>query len=227
MKDSRLMTFAFLLILSLSLGSHIQMKAKQEESFYPYWHQRASLFEVLPNTKNEIIFLGDSITDGNNWGEMFQDVRVKNRGISGDVTDGILERLDEVIESRPLKIFLMIGINDLAEGRTEDYVTSKIRRIVGVIKKKSPDTEIYLQSLLPVNKDFGMFKNYTNKTAEILAVNQGLKAFSSHHQITFVDLYSAFVCEGEKLNPKYTNDGLHLTGAGYLAWKSTIDEYIK
>ena len=38
---------------------------------------------------------------------------VRNRGISGDVTDGVLLRLGELIKYKPTSIFIMIGINDL------------------------------------------------------------------------------------------------------------------
>lgn len=32
--------------------------------------------------------------------------------------------------------------------------------------------------------------------------------------------------EGDKLNPAYTEDGLHLNGSGYLVWKSEIERYM-
>ena len=161
---------------------------KQEEKYYPYWNQRATLFRILPDTEDEIIFLGDSITDGCNWGEMLHDLRVKNRGINGDVTDGVIERLDEVVESFPLKIFLMIGINDLANGKTIEYIVNNIKRIVKTIQEKSPDTKIYLESLLPVNPDFDMFENYTNKRAEVISINKSLKKISKVYGITYIDL---------------------------------------
>ena len=220
-----LVVLVFGISLIFCFGSHTQKK--QEEKYYPYWHQRATLFHILPDTEDEIIFLGDSITDGCNWGEMLHDLRVKNRGINGDVTDGVIERLDEVVESFPLKIFLMIGINDLANGKTIEYIVNNIKRIVKTIQKKSPDTKIYLESLLPVNPDFDMFENYTNKRAEVISINKSLKKISKVYGITYIDLYSLFETEDNKLNPEYTNDGLHLKGAGYLVWKSVIEDYIK
>ena len=67
----------------------------------------------MPDTPNEIIMLGNSITDGCEWSELFQNSNIKNRGISGDITEGVLYRLDEVTRSKPAKVFLLIGINDL------------------------------------------------------------------------------------------------------------------
>jgi lysophospholipase L1-like esterase len=180
----------------------------------------------LPNEANEIIFLGDSITDGCNWSELLHDLRVKNRGISADITDGVLDRLDEVVESKPLKIFLMIGVNDLARGRTVDSIVKNIKRILDSIHEETPRTEIYLESLLPVNAVFGLAKNHTNKTAEILAVNAALKKIAKNAKINFIDLHSLLKTESGLLDPEYTNDGLHLTGKGYLVWKSAIEKYL-
>lgn len=199
----------------------------RKTKYYPYWHQKETHFRSLPNETDEIIFLGDSITDGCNWSEMFHDLRVKNRGISADITDGVLDRLDEVVESKPLKIFLMIGVNDLARGKKVDSLVRNIEKIIDTIQRETPRTEIYLESLLPVNPVFGLAKNHTNKTAEILAVNVDLKKMAKDRKLTFVDLHSLFKTESNMLDPEYTNDGLHLTGKGYLVWKSAIQEYLK
>ncbi|MFW6129326.1 MAG: GDSL-type esterase/lipase family protein [Candidatus Aminicenantaceae bacterium] len=212
----------FFILLSLTSS----FCAQRETKHYPYWHQKVSLFKQLPNTKNEIIFLGDSITDGGNWTELFKDLRIKNRGINGDTTDGILDRLDEITESNPLKIFLMIGINDLADGKSIEYITNNIKRIIKTINKDSPETQIYIESILPVNSDFGQFKNHTNKTTEIIIINNALQKYARSQGITYIDLFSLFATEKNKLNPEYTNEGLHLTGAGYLLWKSAIEKFI-
>ncbi len=225
MKKAQYLVIYFILILFTS-SSCAQPESKLENEHYPYWEQKASLFKRLPNTKNEIVFLGDSITDGCNWTELLQDLRIKNRGISGDTTDGILDRLDEITESNPLKIFLMIGINDLADGKSIEYTTNNIKRIIKTINKNSPETQIYIESILPVNSDFGQFKNHTNKTTEIILINNALQKYARAQGITYIDLFSLFATKENKLNPEYTNEGLHLTGAGYLLWKSAIEKFI-
>ncbi len=218
--------FLFSIAIFLLFGFQAQSLEKQKTKYYPYWHQKETHFRSLPNEADEIIFLGDSITDGCNWSEMFHDLRIKNRGISADITDGVLDRLDEVVESKPLKIFLMIGMNDLARGKAVDYIVRNIERILDTIQKDSPRTEIYLQSLLPVNPVYGLAKNHTNKASEIIAINAVLKKMAKDRKLTFVDLHSLLQTESNVLNPEYTNDGLHLTGKGYLVWKSAIEKYI-
>lgn len=219
--------FLFSIAIFLLFGFEVQSQEKEKNKYYPYWHQKETHFRSLPNEANEIIFLGDSITDGCNWSEMFHDLRIKNRGISADITDGVLDRLDEVVESKPLKIFLMIGVNDLARGKAVDYIVRNIERILDSIQKETPQTEIYVQSLLPVNSVYGLAKNHTNKTAEIIAINAALKKMAKDRKLTFVDLHSFLKTESNLLDPEYTNDGLHLTGKGYLVWKSAIEKYLR
>ncbi len=189
-------------------------------------YQKKSLFESLPDTKKEIIFLGNSITDGGGWAELFKNEKIKNRGISGDITDGVLYRLDEVVSSKPDKIFIMIGINDLARGKTPDYVLINYSKILAKIIETTPSTKVFIQSVLPVNDEFGMFVNHTNKSKEIIEVNKGLKEMAVNFEYTFIDLTGAFSDSKGKLKKEFTNDGLHLMGGAYLAWKSVIKKYI-
>ncbi len=191
-----------------------------------YYNQKKSLFDLLPNSKGEIIFLGDSITDGCEWAELFGLPKIINRGISGDTTEGVLERLGEVTESRPAAIFLMIGVNDLGAGKSAAFVLKKTGEIIRKIRRITPLTRLYVQSLLPVNKKFSQFPNYTNKTSEILAVNKGLKTFCRRNGVNYIDLFPSFTTADLLLNPAYTNDGLHLKGDGYLLWKSLIERFV-
>jgi len=215
----------YLLFFSLLLGSLASFS--QENKFGTYYNQRLSLFEKLPDTKGEIIFLGNSITDGGEWCELLGNPKAKNRGISGDTTEGVLFRLNEVTRSKPAKVFLLIGINDLSRGVSKDIVFSNICKISDRIRTDSPKTKIYVQSILPVNDSFGLFKNHTNKTDDVLWVNKQLKTWCEKEQVQYVDLYDRFKNpDSELLNPNLTNDGLHLTGTGYLLWVETIKPYL-
>lgn len=216
----------FLLIFAYSGLAQAQQCSPAETNFSTYYYQRKSLFKVLPNASDEIIFLGDSITDGNNWSEIFDNPLVKNRGISGDVTQGVLCRLGEVLESTPAKIFIMIGINDLGADQSVDYVLKNYEKILATIRQKSPDTKIFVQSLLPVNPDFGMFAGHMKAKDEIPVVNEGLQKLAEQYDATYIDLYTAFATDAGKLNPKLTNDGLHLKGAGYVKWVQLVNQYV-
>jgi len=189
-----------------------------------YYGQKTTLFNLLPNTKNEIIFLGNSITDIGEWTEIWQDINVKNRGISGDNTFGVLARLPEIVAAKPKKIFIMIGINDIAKNIPDEVIIGNYKKIITSIEKATPATQIIVQSILPTNNTFTEFKNHQNKTEHILKINSFLKQFCQEKKIVFLNLYPKFLDATGKLDKQYTNDGLHINGYGYLLWKKAILE---
>jgi len=208
--------------LLMNIISIAQTKVFDDTLLSPYYQQRASLFSRLPQTTGGIIFLGNSLTDGNEWAEMMKDSRVINRGISGDITAGVIRRLGEVTRRKPEKIFLMIGINDLALGISPDSIIRNIKRIVSTVHKTSPATKIYIQSILPVNPGFNSFKEHTARSGMIQSINKSLGEMASSHSCSFIDLYSRFIDSGGYLRNDLTNDGLHLNGDGYMLWKHLV-----
>lgn len=188
-----------------------------------YYYHKKENFESLPNTENEIIFLGNSLTDGNEWSEMFENPNVKNRGIGGDDTDGILDRISEVTTSQPAKVFIMIGTNDLAYGKSVEYVIDNYKKIIDSIQIKSPNTKIYIQSELPVDDAI----HYTRKNSDLKEINRHLQIICSEKDLIYINLFSLFEDEKGKLNPKYSYDGLHVNGEGYLIWKKAILKYVE
>lgn len=199
----------------------------QEKKYSTFYYQRTTLFEVLPVDSEDIIFLGNSITNGCEWSELFADSRVKNRGISGDITMGVYDRLDPILEGKPAKIFLLIGINDVARGISTDSIVHNIGRIVDKIGKESPDTRLYLQSLLPVTDHYKLFEGHTSRGQMVPQINEQLKQLAAREQITYIDLYPRLVDPSTgQLNIAYTNDGLHLLGKGYLIWRDFVKPYI-
>lgn len=199
----------------------------QENKFGTYYNQRRTLFEKLPDTPREIIFLGNSITDGSEWVELFANLRVKNRGISGDTTEGVLFRLNEVSRSNPEKVFILIGINDLSKGVSKETVFKNICSIAKQIHTDSPKTKVFVQSVLPVNPSFEKFAKHVDKTEQVLWINENLKSWCTQNNCSFVDLFSRFKNENDNfMNPLYTNDGLHLTGDGYILWAEIVKPMI-
>lgn len=215
-----------LLTSTFDVFGQIKSEGFSDKNFPTFYQQRSSLFRLLPVTKNDIIFLGNSITNGNEWDELFGDIAIKNRGISGDVTAGILNRLDEVTYRKSAKIFLLIGVNDLAAGSAPDTVAQKIWRIATRIHQETPATQLYIQSILPVNDVYNKFPGHVNKGEQVRQTNALLKAGAGIHNYNFIDLYPAFCDNTQKLDTLYTNDGLHQKGAGYILWKHLIYPYV-
>ncbi|WP_307766683.1 GDSL-type esterase/lipase family protein [uncultured Coprobacter sp.] len=192
-----------------------------------YYYQRASLFDILPITSKDIVFLGNSITNGCEWHELLKNKNVKNRGISGDVISGINDRIDEILKGKPSKIFLMAGINDISKGHSIAEITGNIDKLVKKIKKVSPKTKLYLQSLLPVNDYFGKFEEHTSRWQMVIPINEELKKIAKENKLTYVNVYSLFANSSGKMNIQYTNDGLHLLGPAYIMWRDLIKPYVE
>ena len=201
-------------------------RAQVTGKFGKFYDQRESLFESLPTSESDIIFLGNSITNGGTWEELFQNSRCKNRGISGDVIPGVLNRLETITKGKPAMVFLMIGTNDMARGDSPETITEGISRIVRQIKEQSPKTRIIVQSVLPVNDCFNPTSNHGTRWETVPVINQLVREMTEKEEVEYLDLYSHFVNEEGKLNTDYSNDGLHLNGAGYQLWKNIIEEEI-
>ena len=215
------LNFLFATLSAYSNNSEVQRK------YSTYYYQRATFFEKLPVDSDDILFVGNSITDGGEWGELFDNPNVKNRGISGDTTYGVYDRISTLLKGKPAQIFLMIGINNVPQGENAEVITQGVRRIVSKIKKESPDTEILIQSVLPVNPDLDMFHGHTSKWKMIPEINSSLKKMTSEENLKYIDLFEKFVNDEGKMNVKYTNDGIHLLGEGYMLWKSIVEPYIR
>ena len=188
---------------------------------------KVGLFKSYPNSAKDIVFLGNSITAGTDWNELLQLPQARNRGISGDITFGVLGRLEAVTEGHPAKVFVLIGINDISRNIPDSVILDNYRKIIRRIKAASPQTKIYFQTLMPVNNTFTQFKNHYNKDEHIQAVNEGLKRLGAQEHITVIDLHPHFMDREGKLNKEYTVDGLHLTAKGYDVWKKILLPYVK
>lgn len=213
----------FVLLCLLLIGAPL---SAQNRSRSTYWHQKQTLFESLPTSPEDIVMLGNSITDGGEWAEILDNVHVRNRGISGDTTDGVLQRLGSITDGRPAKLFLMIGINDFAQGISGDSIARNIEQIICRIKAESPETEVYVQSILPISDEITLFPGHKAHLSQVAPTNAMIRAICERQGVTYVDLYSSFVTSDGKLDLKYSNDGLHLLGEGYKLWGSIIKPLI-
>jgi lysophospholipase L1-like esterase len=195
-----------------------------ENNYSPYYLTKKSIFETQKNNSNAIVFLGDSITDNYDWYEEFQNINIQNRGISQDTTDGVLNRLDDIVAEKPKKIFLMLGINDLGQSKTVNYIINNYDNIINKIKTESPDTIIYIQSVLPINKSLN--GSGVINIEDIIKLNTNLQQLSNCQNIIYIDIYDSVKDDDNNLNKSLTYDGTHLNGEGYKIWIYLIKNYI-
>jgi lysophospholipase L1-like esterase len=194
----------------------------------------ASFKELNQRAQKEgIVFCGDSITEGFPIYEMLQcNKPMYNRGISGDSTTGVLDKLkDEVFDLIPQKVFLLIGTNDLGEGTQPAEVVGKIEDICRSIKQTVPEVELFVESIYPVNDNefvnaapMPIIGLRTNETIQL--TNNGIKEIATNMKLTYIDLYSKLVDKKGKLNKNYSYDGLHLNAKGYYIVSEELQKYL-
>ncbi len=185
-----------------------------------HYEQRSDFFHRYPVNQGDIVFLGDSITDGGAWEELFPGVPLKNRGINADDTLGVIKRLDDILRAKPLAIFLLIGTNDLPwfTYRNDALILNNYNQILERCKELSPGTKVFVQSILPRGKSYSQ---------RIKRINSELKGLADSHGFTFIDLYPSFVDDNGALQDQITNDHLHLMAEGYSRWVEILKPHIK
>ena len=219
---------------------NISIKYQQEWQMNLY-NERIKEFKNNPIGQNKIVFLGNSITEGGgDWNAKFGVKNIVNRGISGDITEGVLNRLDEIIYYKPIAVFLLIGINDIfnadipdRENITPLYVSKNILKIADQITSQSPSTKIFIQTVLPINHE--IFTEISDWFPEhdvplpiqINKINSLIKNNDLGNKYTIIDLHSAFVNKHGLMDRAYSSDGVHLNDAGYQLWVDYIGENVQ
>lgn len=187
-----------------------------------HYKERLATFHKEPVVTGKIIFLGNSEIEDADWNKLLKDSTIINRGIRGDISFGLLNRVDDVFKRKPSKLFILIGINDLSKGIPDEVVLQNIFTLVRMIKSGSRGTEIFIQSILPVNKTFKSFPKNYDKEADILTINTQLKKLSKHFGYTYIDLHNQYTNSNLQLEEKYSSDGLHLNATGYAHWAEIL-----
>ena len=222
----KLQRSALIICMLLPLIGFTQTKVTNQRlsdtiGFIPeYYPQRVAIFEKEPVVPGRIIFLGNSITQIGDWKKLLNDSTVINRGIAGDVTFGVLKRLDDVTRRQPSKLFLLIGINDIGKDIPDAVIADNIRKIILRVQAESPSTKIYVQSILPLNPGVPNFPQHYDKQEHVLNTNKLIKKVTEDTHCTYINIHDLFTDKQGRLDAKYTADGLHLapSGDGYKKW---------
>ena len=187
-------------------------------SFRKHWFQnRNDIFHHYPPDSTQIVFFGTSLTERFPVHDMFPGIKVVNRGVSSNTIGDLKDRLIDVTIGHPKKIFIEGGVNDISNGIKTDTTMNNFHLIIATIKKVSPNTVIYIQSILPTS--------YIEIQPAIQHINQLLEAYCKTENVTFINLYPKYVVSN-KINPTLTYDGTHLNYNGYMIWQTEIKRFL-
>lgn len=224
--------FLYALLVSAALAVLVQSLGGWQYIYFKVTHNagatatrvsRMEVFDMLPVDENSIVMLGDSNLAQPEWQEMFGSCDIRNRAISGDTAVGMLGRVDYIIANNPKKIFIMAGTNDLFNTKDAALTVSNVLALVKHVLDKRDSTTVYLQSILPVNNEIS--KHYI-ENEKIQYVNAELKKYCGVNGVEFIDIGTLLQDEQGNLATKFTYDGVHVNGLGYIVWKNALSKYM-
>lgn len=199
-------------VMAPRLVEKIDARAHPKPAHSTFWLERVEGFAAF-NPPTDVAFIGDSLTDRAEWAEIFPGVHVANRGLSGDVTMGLLQRISDIPKAN--KAFVMIGINDLKRDFPVANVFDNYSKAVAAIA--STGTRVYVQSTIECNARL----DADCPLANVRSLNARLRTLPN-----FIDL-NASMSGVDGLKPAYTLDGIHLNAAGYAAWRDAISAHVR
>lgn len=220
------LNLVFLLgLLLLSTCSRMYQQDLLRKKVLTHQERRNLQFEALPAEAESYLFWGDARMEEINWDEFFENQKIKNRGNVGELLADNIKNVPAIVKSKPAKLFLLMGYQDLEAGKKPDEVFKMYADLINEIRKQSPKTAIYVHSLPATAPNY--HKIATND--QILIFNAKLKDLAQKFELYYIDLWNGLIDEvnNTTLNAKYTNDGFHLNATGYVRWKSLIERYVK
>ena len=225
MKKKKVVIIGFCITIAIALVSviintvafYLPAKRKQEENerlLKEYYQTKVEAFEqensALSNV--DIVFLGDSLTDGYDVATYYNEYTAVNRGIGGDTTFGLENRLKvSAYDINPKVVCVLIGGNNLST------MMQNYEQIITKLKTNLPSSKIVLLSLTALGG------NFASKNKVVIENNQYIKSLAQKHSVEFVDLFTAlYDYDSGEIKSAYTTDGAHLSNQGYEVITSKI-----
>lgn len=180
-------------------------------AIYQEENERYADYEV------DVAFLGDSLTDGYDVKKYYPQYLVSNRGIGGETSIGLEERMKlSLYDLKPKVSVMLIGANNMSS------MFDNYEKLLKGFLQNVPNTKIVILSLTSMSKEWG-------KKNQLAAYNNvKIKMLAEKYSFEFVDLYSALLnLETGEIYAEYTTDGGHLTPLGYEVLTAKITPAIE
>ena len=207
-----------MIIFSFILFSLCMCNKQEESPIDDYYQYRVDIFNKENETLGpvDVCVIGDSLTDGCDFPKFYPDLKIANRGINGDTTTGVLNRLDCSLINVDMKIVVLyIGINNI------DTMLDNYGDILDAVNLHKPDAAKIVLSLTPTRFTTNDLK------MKIPEKNEAIKSLAESNDFRYVDIYSSLLDEEGFLKEEYTIDGIHFNDAGYTTIASVLDPIYK
>lgn len=188
--------------------------------FRTLWKGRREQWSKMKTAEEgALVFFGDSITQG--WGSLardFPELKVANRGISGDTTRGLRARLQgDVLDLKPKAVSILIGTNDLDQGAEPEVVSKNLQAIVAALHAANPAMPIVINKIMPrgPKPEF-----YPEKIRTLNGLYE--EAFKNDPLVTFCDTWTLFDDGTGSCKKEEFPDMLHPNPAGYAKWTAAL-----
>jgi len=192
-----------------------------------WWGPRhKAVNERLKQGNADLLFIGDSITHGwestgkEIWDTYYAPRNAVNMGFSGDRTQHVLWRLDNLnLEGlSPRLAIIMIGTNNSnGNDNTAEEIADGIITICQRLRTKLPKTKILLLAIFPRNAGPSP-QRQKNVKAGLLA-----SKIADGKMIHYLDINSRFLTKDGLLTRDIMPDYLHPNKAGYKIWAEAIE----
>ena len=226
----RVMRMAFVFVLCYAVMAVAAEPADQPAARNDKdWQNRhASFNERVKQGNADMIFIGDSITQGwegagkATWDKFYGKRNAVNLGISGDRTQHVLWRLDNgnIDGISPKLAIMMIGTNNASE-YTPDEIAGGIKTIVRKLRAKLPDMKILLLAVFPREEKPGELR------AKLIEVNKQIAKLDDGQKVFYLDIGDKFIQPDGSISVDIMPDFLHLTEKGYEIWANSIEPKLK
>ncbi len=195
--------------------------SKPQYLYNPNYELEIGKFKNYRMKQADIVMLGNSITHGANWNELLGRQSISEQGIPGDISEGVLNRLEYVYKLKPQVCFIMVGVNDVFAWIPTENVFQNYVKIIESLKKKNIipiiQSVLYAAEIQP---------SAQNRNVEIAKLNKLLLNYSRENGYEFVDLNKK-MSRNNFLKSNLTYDGIHLNGEGFKYWGREIDKILR
>ena len=173
----------------------------------------------------DLVFLGDSITQGWNnnavWQEFYGHRKAANMGIGGDRTQHVLWRLDHgnVDGISPKLVVLMIGTNNSGDNTAEE-IGEGIKAIVAKLRQKLPQTKVLLLAIFPRGQKPNPLREKNAKASQLAS------EVADGEMVYYLDIGDKFLEPDGSIRKEIMPDYLHLSLKGYRIWAEAIEPMV-